>query len=220
MEAMYEALAAAAEDLVPSGSAADICAVQYWGHDTDRDEPFYAGAAQPVGQGACGHSDGGTLFVTGLAQSRIPAAELQEAKWPVLFERWELAPDSAGVGKFRGGMGWDVHWRFLEDVSLVSTIERTREPGWAQRGGRAGSRNRLNIAFPDGRVEEMRKVTDLRVPKGSVVRIHCGGGGGYGMPSDRDPAAVREDLEQGYLTEAHARAHYPQAYPEVAEVSQ
>ena len=50
------------------------------------------------------------------------------------------------------------------------------------------------------------------------MRCYCsicrktGGGGGYGPASDRHPAAVRADLREGYVTEPHARSHYPQAF--------
>jgi N-methylhydantoinase B len=34
------------------------------------------------------------------------------------------------------------------------------------------------------------------------------GGGGYGDPKARDPAAVKDDLRDGYITAAAARSHY------------
>jgi N-methylhydantoinase B len=44
-----------------------------------------------------------------------------------------------------------------------------------------------------------------------VFEVYCGGGGAYGDASRREPAAVLEDLRQGYITEEHARRHYPHA---------
>ena len=54
-------------------------------------------------------------------------------------------------------------------------------------------------------------MTRLKVPKGSLVRLHTGGGGGYGVPGERDPEAVRRDLRNEYISQEHARAHYPHA---------
>jgi N-methylhydantoinase B/oxoprolinase/acetone carboxylase alpha subunit len=34
------------------------------------------------------------------------------------------------------------------------------------------------------------------------------GGGGWGDPAKRDPAAVREDVQRGYITPEAARADY------------
>ncbi|MCZ8132849.1 MAG: hydantoinase B/oxoprolinase family protein [Steroidobacteraceae bacterium] len=213
MEAMYEALSRVLPGQVPSGSAGDLCGVQYWGFDRERNEPFYGGCSFAVGQGASARGDGATLFVAPLGQSKVPAPELMETKWPLVrFERWEFAPDSGGPGRHRGGLGWDVHWKFLENVELVSVMERTREPSWGQAGGLSGAPNRFVLSHPDGGDVEIRKVTGLRVSAGSVVKIRCGGGGGYGSPAERDPDAVRTDLRLGYVTEAAARRHHPQAF--------
>ena len=67
------------------------------------------------------------------------------------------------------------------------------------------------IPFLDYDVE-IRKVTGLPVPAGSVVRIRCGGGGGYGPPLERDVAAVKRDLQLGVVSEEAARRDYPQAF--------
>jgi N-methylhydantoinase B len=36
--------------------------------------------------------------------------------------------------------------------------------------------------------------------KGDVVRLVTSGGGGFGPPEARQPEALREDREQGYVT--------------------
>jgi N-methylhydantoinase B len=54
-------------------------------------------------------------------------------------------------------------------------------------------------------------VTRLKVPKGSLVHLHTGGGGGYGAPGERDPGAVLRDLRDGYISQEHALRHYPHA---------
>lgn len=211
MEAIFQALAAALPQNVPSGSAGDICGVLYYGRHSRTGEPFFGGSALPVGQGASARRDGGTMFVVALAQSQTQSPELQEAKTPVHYEKWEITPDSAGPGKHRGGAGWELHYRVLEDSNIISVIERTRIPGWAQQGGLSGTPNRLEIDFPDGTTRVLRKATDLPIPAGSRLRIYCGGGGGYGPPGERDPEAVRRDLLHGIITLEHARKHYAHA---------
>ncbi len=39
---------------------------------------------------------------------------------------------------------------------------------------------------------------------GDRIQLVTPGGGGYGDPAARDPAAVEEDLREGYVTEAGA----------------
>ena len=53
------------------------------------------------------------------------------------------------------------------------------------------------------------------MPKGARIELYCGGGGGYGPPSERDPEKVRADVREGYITEEHARQHYPHAVKEL-----
>jgi N-methylhydantoinase B len=43
---------------------------------------------------------------------------------------------------------------------------------------------------------------------GDRLLMHYGGGGGYGDPTRRDPAALRRDIEDGYVTPEGARQDY------------
>ena len=79
-------------------------------------------------------------------------------------------------------------------------------------GERASDSNGAAITLPDGSRREFGKATRLLVPKGATLELYTGGGGGYGPPSSRDAAAVHQDLREGYITEAHAQAHYPEAF--------
>jgi N-methylhydantoinase B len=211
MEGIFEAFAKATDGRIPSGSAADIVGVQYYGKHHTTGELFFGGSALPVGQGALPRADGATLFVPALAQSQTQSPELQEAKLPILYEKWEFTADSAGPGKYRGGSGWELHFQTLQDLSLISELERTKVPGWAQKGGLSGTPNRFEIDFSDGHTESLIKATNRAVSAGSHFRIYCGGGGGYGAPAERDPAAVRRDLLDGLITEQHASTYYPHA---------
>ena len=128
------------------------------------------------------------------------------------MEFCELAPDSGGPGRNRGGLGPDMAFRFLEDAFAISTIERTKNAPWGLEGGGEGRPNSGELRLPDGTVTPVAKATGLALPKGSVFVFHCGGGGGFGPPSDRPKEKVLEDLREGYITEEHARTHYPHAF--------
>ena len=43
---------------------------------------------------------------------------------------------------------------------------------------------------------------------GARLTMHYGGGGGVGDPRERDPAALRRDIEAGYVTPEGARRDY------------
>jgi N-methylhydantoinase B len=52
------------------------------------------------------------------------------------------------------------------------------------------------------------KVSAFPLEPGDVVVMESSGGGGYGDPLDRDPAAVAADLAEGYVTPAAAEGVY------------
>jgi N-methylhydantoinase B len=213
-DAMHRAMAEAMPANVMAGTGNDPCAVVCWG--TEDDGQYWAtGFDHSVGQGATVDGDGPPpLMVITNSGIRMTPAEVIEARFPFVVRRFELAPDSGGAGRYRGGPGLDLHYEALADSYWTVPFERTKTPPWGLFGGRDGRPNRFRVVHPDGRVEEMGKATRLPVPKGSIAEVETGGGGGYGPPGERDAAAVLGDVREGYLSEAAARAQYPHAFAE------
>lgn len=56
----------------------------------------------------------------------------------------------------------------------------------------------------------------MPVKRGDVIRLSVSGGGGFGPASERDPEAVRYDVENGYISPDYARAHYGHALASAA----
>jgi N-methylhydantoinase B len=212
-EAVLNAVSKAMPDRVVACSGGDLCALVWYGFREKTGEFWGDGSPHPVGQGASAHGDGASSLLHMIeAATRFSPSEVWEARNPWLMERFELAPDSGGPGKFRGGLGPDMFFYFLEDAACTSTVERTKNAPWGLAGGLPGRANACVLQLPDGTRQPLAKATDLKIPKGSTVELYCGGGGGYGDPSERDPEAVRADLREGYITEARAREHYPHAF--------
>jgi N-methylhydantoinase B len=215
MEAIYQALFGALPEAVPACSGGDICALVFWGTREGSREPWTDGGPHAVGQGAHVRDDGqsGTMHISE-ASTRVASIEVAEAKNPWLMDRVELAQDSAGAGRHRGGLGVDYSFRFLEDAYMTTTVERTKNAPWGLAGGTEARPNALDVELPDGTVTPYSKATRVPLPAGAVVHLHTGGGGGYGEPAQRDAQAVRDDVRDGYLSEAGAREHYPHAFAE------
>lgn len=211
MDAINKALAGAFPELVPSGSANDVCGVTGVGYIPGSQEPFFNGKPLPVGHGASARGDGATIFIPSLSHCTLPSAEIQEWMSPVRFERWEFIPDSCGPGKYRGGMGFAYYWRVLAECSIISILERTKIPSWGQQGGGSGRANEAYVVYADGSKEKIRKEAMKPLTAGTLICIECGGGGGYGAPKDRSIEAVQQDLAGGYITENHAEKYYPHA---------
>jgi N-methylhydantoinase B len=123
--------------------------------------------------------------------SNLPA-EAMEAEYPITLLRYELANGSGGAGRFRGGMG--LRRRFRVDVACRVEMggARFRSSPWGLFGGEPGARSRVLINGapppPDG-------MAVLRA--GDIVEISTPGGGGYGLPGERDPADTARDRTEG-----------------------
>ena len=213
IEVIYEAVSKALPEAVPACSGGDLCALVWWGVREKTGEPWADGSPHPVGQGAHVNGDGASsLLHVAESATRFSPTEVWESRNPWLLERVELLPDSCGPGKYRGGLGVEMFFHMREDSYVTSAIERTKTSPWGLEGGLEGQANSNALRLPDGTRKEFGKATRLHVPKGATLELTCGGGGGYGPPSERDPAAVHEDISEGYVTEEHARRHYPHAF--------
>jgi len=217
IEVIYRALATVVPEAVPAGSGGDALAVIWWGQREATGETWIGGGPHPLGQGASAFGDGasGVMYVSQTA-TRLTPVEVWEANYPWLLESVELAQDSAGAGRFRGGLGVDFVFELLEDAYVTSVVERTRNTPWGLEGGREARSNSVTVTYPDGNERRFGKVTGLRVPKGTKVKLATGGGGGYGLPADRDRRAIQSDIADGYISPQEARAAYPHAFDERA----
>ena len=102
------------------------------------------------------------------------------------------------------------------EAFLFGERGRFAPPGVA--GGEAGACNRFrypqdggpqNDGPQDGCEAEppfASKMVGIKLARGQRLRLETPGGGGYGAPFERDPAAVAEDVRLGYVgAEAAAR---------------
>jgi N-methylhydantoinase B len=60
----------------------------------------------------------------------------------------------------------------------------------------------------DNPPERYAMASSIPLNAGDLVRVRTGAGGGYGPPAARDPAAVRDDVKNGYVDAQTARAVY------------
>ena len=214
MEVVYDAVSRAIPNAVPACSGGDINGIVWWGVREETGEPWADGSPHPIGQGGHARGDGASSLIHHAeAATRFSPVEVWEARNPWLLEKVELAPDSGGAGRHRGGLGVDMFFQMLEDSYATTVVERTKNAPWGLAGGAFGRPNGVALRSPDGETKPLRgKNTRLLVPKGATLELYNGGGGGYGPPSERDPQAVHADVREGYVTEEQARRDYPHAF--------
>jgi N-methylhydantoinase B len=142
-------------------------------------------------------------------QANVPV-EMIEADYPIRIERYGFIADTGGAGRFRGGVGLAREYRVLtDDVYFGVRSDKNAYPPHGLVGGGAGapSRNLINPGNGERRVPSL-PMAPITLQRDDVFRHEMAGGGGYGDPLERDPALVREDVLDGKVSPAHARAAY------------
>ncbi|MEZ5775226.1 MAG: hydantoinase B/oxoprolinase family protein [Hyphomicrobiaceae bacterium] len=141
----------------------------------------------------------------------IQSAEVVEAIYPLRIRRNEIRVDSGGAGRFRGGCGLVREIEVLgRDARLSVLSDRNIIPPAGVNGGLSGAANRYRVRRDGATIEPSAfpgKVANFPLRSGDIVAVESSGGGGYGDPLKRDPAALASDLADGYVTEA-GRARY------------
>jgi N-methylhydantoinase B len=149
--------------------------------------------------------------------------EVVESRFPVLVERYALnVAAGGGAGRNRGGFGVVREYRIhgAREAAGYGSIGGFGRVPWALGGGRAGSPNFLEYTARDVHVRRGR-VPRVELADGALASSVTGTGGGFGDPHEREPERVREDVLDGYVTVAEARAAYGVALaPESLELDE
>ena len=123
--------------------------------------------------------------------------------------RFDLAADSGGPGRWRGGLGLVREYRALGRSRRVARGGRELTPPPGRDGGLPGRSSRV-VLNPG--TDRERPVTardgNVELDAGDVIRYELGGGGGFGDPQARPATEVLADVREGYVTPEGARSDY------------
>jgi len=208
LELIYKALAQGMPELLAASSGGDVPGFMMVGSHPDTGEFYAISNNDPIGWGASVDHDGldATIHLSESTVRNTPL-EVLEARSGMRFERVEIRPDSGGAGRFRGGNGITRDIRFVSAGELLTVIKKTKSRPWALNGGQEPDPNQV-ILFPGTDREQRVSTKRTTVHPGDLVRIESAGGGGHGEAARRDPAAVRRDLVEGFISERAARDVY------------
>ena len=155
------------------------------------------GGASPAGDGWPG---GGEWQAAG--GIKFGSLEVTEVRFPFLFRRHEIRPDSGGDGQYRGGPGG-----ILEMVAEIAepALGNTAGDGVIHGavgilGGENGQPHRYTL-HSEGREPRAIKTKEVGLPirPGDVFMIESGGGGGWGKPAHRAHEARADDRLNGFI---------------------
>jgi N-methylhydantoinase B len=210
VEAMFFALAAVMPERVAAGAFGGVQAMAIAGTDPRSGEEFIHFMPYAGGWGARRERDGVNALSSMLNgdQNNVPC-EVTETRFPLTVERYELVPDSGGPGRKRGGLAARIDYRIeCDDASVSASLGRYRFPPPGLFGGGAGMPSALIMNL--GTTEEANepRVGGATIARGRVLSHRSGGGGGFGVSTERSRGEVEWDLAQGYISTQAAAEHY------------
>jgi N-methylhydantoinase B len=208
LDCCFGALAKMVPDRACAASDGGNIGVAVGGYRADRSNyiyvDFHCGAwgGRPWADGLQGNA---SLF----SNLSSTSAEMAEIEGPVRIWAFEFLKDSAGAGRYRGGVSFRRDYEMKEDEgTLQIRNDRCTHSPFGLFGAKPGKPGR-NVLNPGTTREEQMpgKVTRM-IRKGEIFRYEQAGAGGWGDPLQREPARVLNDVRNGYVSVEMAREEY------------
>src|SRR5215813_10622777 len=200
IDAIIKALEKALPERVTGAHFGTFSGVRFRGK-TASGAPFDCHDSGHGGWGACATHDGAGPFRTmAHGDTRIIPIELQESMYPYRIVEFSLREDSAGAGKFRGGLGFRKRYQILGPCNLQALFDRVKFPPWGVQGGKEGKSGQITVVKKSRAKEIIHKSKGYPLEPGDEIIVETGGGGGYGPPSERPRELVERDLRRGYIS--------------------
>ena len=133
-----------------------------------------------------------------------------EQQTPHRLKKHELLADSAGPGRWRGGLGVETIFEIgSDDTQLVTFGDGDFEGAFGLAGGQGAGLNFIRLHYPDGRtVVPRNKDLITGVPKGTIYHQVANGGGGFGDPKLRERRLLAEEVRNGLISREAAMRDY------------
>ncbi|EMA65336.1 N-methylhydantoinase B [Halorubrum aidingense JCM 13560] len=195
-DVVLAALGEAAPDRVTAGSQGTMNNVTIGSRGGGSGASFTYYETIGGGFGARPDADGMDGVQVGMTNTLNTPVEALEAAYPLTVERYALRPDSGGAGRHRGGLGLERAVRIDTAATVSLLTERRRRAPAGIEGGESGG---LGENLIDGEPVPAKATVDVEA--GTTVTVRTPGGGGYGDPEARDPAATAGDVADGKVSD-------------------
>lgn len=131
----------------------------------------------------------------------IDSVEVIEQKYPLRFRSVRLLEDSGGTGRHRGGPASEVVYGPVgAPMEVFWAADFSQRPPAGVHGGGAGAAASAAKLEADGSRTELDAMGGIELAPGEWIVGVESGGGGYGDPLARDPAAVLHDVREGWVS--------------------
>ena len=146
-------------------------------------------------------SDGGSMM--------RDSTEVLELLRPIRVWSDRIVPDTEGAGRFRGAPSLYIEYGPVgTELEVLYAADGTVNPALGARGGSSGALTRPYMRTVDGEVHELEAWARVVLSPGETMISISTGGGGYGPAIEREPQRVRQDVLEGWISSARARAIY------------
>jgi N-methylhydantoinase B/oxoprolinase/acetone carboxylase alpha subunit len=203
------ALADALPDKVTGGNSAGIHFCAYAGFDRSAGEYWLYLEVNEGSYGGRSGKDAMDSVDNLMANTRNNPIEELDMRFPMRCDQYELRPEPAAPGRWRGGVGIIRRNRFLVDGTYSCEGDRQTDPPRGVFGGWDGLVASCRKNPDTGRQELLpAKVTGIPFAAGEYIEFREPNAAGYGNPLERPPEAVREDVLDDFTTVELARDAY------------
>jgi N-methylhydantoinase B/oxoprolinase/acetone carboxylase alpha subunit len=203
------ALADALPDKVTGGNSAGIHFCAYAGFDASMGEYWLYLEVNEGSYGGRSGKDAMDSVDNLMANTRNNPIEELDMRFPMRCDQYELRPEPAAPGRWRGGVGIIRRNRFLVDGTYSCEGDRQTDPPRGVFGGWDGLVASCRKNPDTSRQERLpAKVTGIPFAAGEYIEFREPNAAGYGDPLDRPPEAVREDVLDDFTTLELARDAY------------
>jgi N-methylhydantoinase B len=193
---------------VPASSKAMICHTGFGGTDPRSGEYYCYLETVAGGYGGRFGKDGPDAVQGHQQNTENAPIEETEYNYPIRFVRYGLVENSDGAGRWRGGLGVQRDYQFVDHAASFTILaDRAKQAPYGLFGGLPGKLAEY-ILNPDGEARHLGTKTTIQLKAGDVVSYRTCGGGGYGSPFERDPALVVEDVRNEKVSIQRARDVY------------
>lgn len=190
---MFGALHQAVPGRVPAAyyGVSYVCSFQTIG---ERGERGVLVEIEIGGTGAYDDQDGLSAYSYGMHNNASIPIEMIEADVPLTVTAYGLIDGSGGAGRHRGGLGLFREWRVDSPAAVfTANLERFKFQPYGLEGGEPGRAGKLWLIRNGERQALGSKINNLPLVRGDIIRLETSGGGGYGPPSERNPAGLERD---------------------------
>lgn len=210
VDVVFGAFGLAMPDLAPAAPFGTTCVATVSGRKPQDGSYFVAVYPYPGGYGGSAASDGLVNGTPPSSMAKFMSVEMSEHRYPVRFDHYAIREGSGGAGMHRGGCGSAYGIETLSEAVVTILGDRVDHQPFGAAGGKPARANSVTLHTGGETWTPPLRSKIEKVPFGAGDRFDLGspGGGGYGDPLERDPAAVEDDLNDGMIDAQEAREIY------------